>query len=129
LGVGPGSSASVSATSSALGITLMEIGSLAAVVTGRQLPLTLLSGVLLPLSLGPGWLQGLGHVNQMYYAVEAARDLAAGTIVSATVGEGHLIMGAAVAAALWWAPTATAGPWRSRIPESMPEPATRPVDV
>jgi ABC-2 type transport system permease protein len=94
--------ATVSATSSALGITLKEIGSLAAVVTGLQLPLTLLSGVLLPLSLGPGWLQGLGHMNPMYYAVEAARDLAAGTIASTTVGEGFLIMGAALVAALWW---------------------------
>jgi hypothetical protein len=45
--------ASCSATSSALGINLKQIGSLAAVVTGVQLPLTLLSGILLPLSLGP----------------------------------------------------------------------------
>jgi ABC-2 type transport system permease protein len=94
--------ASCSATSAALGITLKEIGSLAAVVTGMQLPLTLLAGVLLPLSLGPGWLQGLGHANPMYYAVEAARDLAAGTIASRPVGVGFLVMGAAAVAALWW---------------------------
>lgn len=94
--------ASVSAASSALGITLKQIGSLAAVVTGIQLPLTLLSGILLPLSLGPGWLQALGHANPMYYAVEAARDLAAGRITTATVGVGFLVMGAASAVALWW---------------------------
>jgi ABC-2 type transport system permease protein len=91
-----------SAVSSALGITLKEIGSLAAVVTGLQLPLTLLSGVLLPLSLGPAWLRALGHANPMYYAVEAARDLAAGTIASTAVVEGFLVMGAAAVAALWW---------------------------
>ncbi|MGE5135071.1 MAG: ABC transporter permease [Gemmatimonadota bacterium] len=93
--------ASCSAASSALGLTLRQIGSLAAVVTGLQLPLTLLSGILLPLSLGPGWLQALGHVNPMYYAVEAARDLAAGTIATPAVGEGFLVLGAVAAMALW----------------------------
>ena len=94
--------ASCSASSSALGISLKQIGSLAAVVTGLQLPLTLLSGILLPLSLGPGWLRFLGHLNPMYYAVEAARDLAAGTITTAAVGTGFLVTGAAAALALWW---------------------------
>ena len=94
--------AACSAASAALGITLKQIGSLAAVVTGLQLPLTLLAGVLLPLSLGPGWLQGLAHVNPMYYAVEAARDLAAGNLASATVAEGFGVMGAAALLAIWW---------------------------
>jgi ABC-2 type transport system permease protein len=94
--------ASVSAASGALGITLKQIGSLAAVVTGLQLPLTLLAGVLLPLSLGPGWLQGLGHANPMYYAVQAARQLAAGTLASGTVALGFGVMGAAAILALWW---------------------------
>jgi ABC-2 type transport system permease protein len=94
--------ASCSASSSALGINLKQIGSLAAVVTGLQLPLTLLSGILLPLSLGPGWLRVLGHLNPMYYAVEAARDLAVGTITTAAVGIGFLVTGSAAALALWW---------------------------
>lgn len=94
--------ATTSAWSAALGISLRQIGSLAAVVTGLQLPLTLLSGILLPLSLGPGWLQALGHVNPVYYAVEAARELAAGRILTATVGVGFLVMAAAAALTLWW---------------------------
>jgi len=94
--------AACSATSSALGLALRQIGSLAAVVTGAQLPLTLLAGILLPLSLGPAWLRVLGHLNPMYYAVQAARDLAAGTIAAAAVGVGFLITGAAAALALWW---------------------------
>ncbi len=93
---------SCSAGSSALGIRLKQIGSLAAVVTGLQLPLTLLSGILLPLSLGPGWLRILGHLNPMYYAVQAARNLAAGTITTSAVGTGFLVTGAAAALALWW---------------------------
>ena len=94
--------ASCSATSSALGINLKQIGSLAAVVTGVQLPLTLLSGILLPLSLGPRWLQFLGHLNPMYYTVQAARDLTAGRITTAAVGIGFLVTAAAAALALWW---------------------------
>jgi ABC-2 type transport system permease protein len=94
--------AACSATSSALGIRLKQIGSLAAVVTSVQLPLTLLSGILLPLSVGPDWLQVLGHFNPMYYAVQAARDLAAGTISTPAVGTGFLVTAAAAALAQWW---------------------------
>jgi 3-hydroxyisobutyrate dehydrogenase len=94
--------AACSATSCALGLTLKQIGSLAAVVTGVQLPLTLLSGILLPLSLGPSWLRVLGHLNPMYYAVQASRSLAAGSVVTGTVGIGFLVTGAAAALALWW---------------------------
>jgi ABC-2 type transport system permease protein len=94
--------AACSATSSALGLILRQIGSLAAVVTGLQLPLTLLAGILLPLSLGPTWLRVLGHVNPMYYAVQAARSLSAGSVANATVGVGFLVMGAAVLLAVWW---------------------------
>jgi ABC-2 type transport system permease protein len=94
--------ASASATSSSLGIKLKQIGSLAAVVTGTQLPLTLLAGILLPLSLGPLWLRVLGHVNPMYYAVQAARSLSAGQIATSTVAVGFVVVGAITALALWW---------------------------
>jgi ABC-2 type transport system permease protein len=91
-----------SATSSALGLNLKQIGGLAAVVTGVQLPLTLLAGILLPLSLGPQWLRVLGHLNPMYYAVQASRSLAAGTVLNGTVGVGFLVTAAAAGLALWW---------------------------
>lgn len=94
--------AACSATSSALGLKLRQIGSLAAVVTGAQLPLTLLAGILLPLSLGPTWLRVLGHVNPMYYAVQAARSLAAGTVATGTVGVGFGVMAVIAALAVWW---------------------------
>jgi ABC-2 type transport system permease protein len=61
-----------------------------------------MSGLLLPLSLGPDWLRVLAHRNPKYYAVEAARDLAAGTTASIVVSEGFLVMCAAVVAAPWW---------------------------
>jgi len=95
--------AMVSAWSGALGIKLGQIGSLAAVVTGLQLPLMLLSGILLPLSFAPTWLQVLAHVDPMYYAVEASRLLSAGTILSSTVGVAFLVVGGLAAASIWWA--------------------------
>jgi len=70
----------VSAWSASLGLLIKEIGGLAAVVTSLQLPLTLLSGALLPLSLAPKWLLALAHINPMFYTVEASRVLAAGSI-------------------------------------------------
>jgi ABC-2 type transport system permease protein len=94
--------AACSATSSALGLILKQIGSLAAVVTGVQLPLTLLAGILLPLSLGPTWLRVLGHGNPMYYAVQAARSLAAGSVANWTVGVGFLVTAAIAGLALYW---------------------------
>ena len=70
-------------------------------VPSPHLPLTLLSGIL-PLSLGPEWLRVLGHVNPMYYAVQAARSLAAGSVLTGTVGIGFPVTGAAAALALCW---------------------------
>ena len=95
--------ATVSAWSAALGILLRQIGSLASVVTGLQLPLTLLSGILLPLSIAPAWLVALAHVDPLYYAVDASRDLAAGTIVSAAVAQGFILLAIVTVLALAWA--------------------------
>jgi ABC-2 type transport system permease protein len=94
--------ASCSAASTALGLILRQVGSLAALVSGAQLPLTLLAGILLPLSLGPTWLRVLGHVNPMYYAVQAARSLSGGSVANGTVGVGFLVTGVTAVLAVWW---------------------------
>jgi ABC-2 type transport system permease protein len=44
----------------------------------------------------------LGHFNPMYYAVQAARSLAVGSVATGTVGLGFLVTGALAALALWW---------------------------
>jgi ABC-2 type transport system permease protein len=93
----------VSAWSGALGLILRQIGSLAAVVTGLQLPLTLLSGVLLPMSLAPGWLRVLAHLNPLYYAVQAARALSSGTTGSWTVISAFLVLAALAVITCAWA--------------------------
>ncbi|MCL2782532.1 MAG: ABC transporter permease [Propionibacteriaceae bacterium] len=96
-----GLTAALSTFSAAVGLKMKVIGSLAAVITGLQLPLTLLSGVLLPMSLGPKWLTVLAHFNPMYYATDAARHLCAGQL-DGTAWLGFGVIAAVLALALWW---------------------------
>jgi ABC-2 type transport system permease protein len=63
------------------------------VVFGATLPLMLLSGMLLPMSLAPRWLQGLADVNPLLYAVNAERALFAGNVASASVITGFAVIG------------------------------------
>jgi ABC-2 type transport system permease protein len=63
----------------------------------------LLSGILLPLSLAPTWLRGIAHLDPLYYVVEAARRLSAGTLDNGTVAAGYLIVIALTAATTTWA--------------------------
>ena len=44
----------------------------------------------------------LGHFNPLYYGVEAARSLAAGTVTTGTVGLGFLVMAVIAVLAMWW---------------------------
>lgn len=92
-----------SATSNALGLILKDIGSLAAVVTGLQLPITLLSGVMLPISLGPVWLRALAHLNPLYYVVEASRALSAGVINATAVWLALVVIVPLTALTMTWA--------------------------
>ena len=95
--------AMISAWSSALGLIMKQISGLAAVVTSLQLPLTLLSGVLLPISLGPKWLQAIAHINPLYYTVEASRVLGGGNIANAQTLAAFAVIVPLTAIALWWA--------------------------
>ncbi len=80
-----------------------DISGFAAVITGINLPILLLSGVLLPLTLAPTWMRIIAHFNPLYYVVEANRLLAAGEIVNSTVGLAFLVMVLLAVVTLWWA--------------------------
>lgn len=69
----------------ALGVILKSEDKYAPVVHGINLPILLLSGTLLPMSLAPTWLNVVAHFNPVYYVVEAARALALGHIGSPEV--------------------------------------------
>ncbi|MHB1390560.1 MAG: ABC transporter permease [Thermoleophilia bacterium] len=91
------------AFSIAMALIVKEISSLAAIMNGINLPLLLLSGVLLPLSLAPSWMRFVAHANPMYYVVEANRVLATGVIDDTRVGEAFLIMVPLTVVVMAWA--------------------------
>jgi ABC-2 type transport system permease protein len=59
----------------ACALWLKSEDSYAPLIFTSTLPLLLLSGVLLPLSFAPDWLQQIAALNPLSYAVTAARDL------------------------------------------------------
>ena len=71
-----------------LAITLGSEDALAPTINAITLPLLLLSGVMLPMSLAPGWLQTLASFNPLYHAVVASRDL-----FNAAFGDGEILVG------------------------------------
>ncbi len=75
----------------ALALALKSEDALAPVLTTATLPLLLLSGVLLPLSLAPSWLRHIAAVNPLAYAVDAARAIFNNHLGDASVVKGILI--------------------------------------
>ena len=65
----------MSPVSYTLALVLKTEDSLAPTVNGLTLPLLLLSGVMLPMSLAPDWLQTVAKFNPLYHAVAAIRAL------------------------------------------------------
>ncbi|ONI77357.1 multidrug ABC transporter permease [Actinosynnema sp. ALI-1.44] len=88
----------LSSLSFVLALRSQPSGALFWVVTQTLMfPLTLLSGVLLPLEQGPAWLRAVGAVNPVSYIVDAQRALFAGRFDDTSVLHGGLV---AVAVAL-----------------------------
>ncbi|MER7134492.1 ABC transporter permease [Streptosporangium saharense] len=63
-------------------------------------PLVLLSGLLLPVETGPGWLRGAAALNPLFYVVEAERSLFAGRFTDPAVPYGVLAAGVVAAVGL-----------------------------
>jgi ABC-2 type transport system permease protein len=89
--------ASVSYT---VALLLRDESTFGAIVFSATLPLLLLSGVLLPMSLAPAWLQDVAAFNPLAYAVNAERALFLNHLADRTVVEGFLTVGLLSIAAL-----------------------------
>lgn len=85
----------------ALALTVKTEDSLAAVANGVSLPILLLSGILLPMSLAPHWLQVVSDFIPIKHIVQGIRNLFAGT--PWTLGTTWAVFWTAVlvAAGLW----------------------------
>ncbi|MGX7677460.1 ABC transporter permease [Jatrophihabitans sp. DSM 45814] len=92
----------ISAASYSMGLILKEEDSFAPFVQGVSLPLLLLSGVLLPMSLAPSWLRGLSKANPLSYLVDASRSLFVGHFSATNVLTGVVVTALLTALLAWW---------------------------
>ncbi|MGW0804471.1 ABC transporter permease [Nonomuraea sp. NPDC002799] len=78
---------SLAALSYAVALTMNE-QLFAPVMSTAVIPLILLSGSFLPMSMAPGWLDAISRVSPFRYVLEAMRDLFQGHYLTSTVGAG-----------------------------------------
>lgn len=79
---------SLSATSYALGLLLKSEAALAPLINMFAVPLTLLSGVMLPMALGPHWLQTVARFTPFGYIINAMRAAFRGSYTTSAMLEG-----------------------------------------
>lgn len=91
-----------SAASNALALTTKSEDVMAPVLNMIMMPLLLLSGILLPMTLGPGWLQTISDIIPIKHVVNSVRLTFAGDIVTSEVLWGSLWAVGLSAIAVWW---------------------------
>jgi ABC-2 type transport system permease protein len=74
--------AAFSSVSYALALSLKTEDALAPLLNGLAIPILLLSGILLPMTLAPKWLQNVSDVNPLKHIVEGVRSLFLGDFSS-----------------------------------------------
>jgi len=82
---------SLSAISYAVGLALKSEDALAPLINMIVVPLMLLSGIMLPLTLGPGWLQGIARVTPFRYIIDAMREAFQGVYATTIMLEGACV--------------------------------------
>ena len=87
----------------ALALVLKDENSFAPTINFFTLPLLLLSGIVLPLTLAPGWMRAIASVNPFAYAVEATRVLFVGTTGGTSVVSAFVVVGVLSLLTLFWA--------------------------
>jgi ABC-2 type transport system permease protein len=87
-----------SSASYAAALILRSEDALAPLFNGLVVPLLLLSGILLPMSLAPSWLRDISDANPLRYVVDGVRSLFLGQIGSSTTAWG-LVAAAGLAGA------------------------------
>ncbi len=94
---------SLSAVSYAVGLLLKSEDALAPLLNMVMVPLMLLSGIMLPMTLGPHWLRAVAKVTPFGYIINAMRDAFAGHYLNAIMVEGICVSIGLAIACLWLA--------------------------
>jgi ABC-2 type transport system permease protein len=92
--------AAFSSASYAAALMLKSEDALAPLANGLAVPLLLLSGILLPMSLAPGWLEAMSDANPVKHVVDGVRALFLASTVTMTVVWGVVAALGLVAAGL-----------------------------
>jgi ABC-2 type transport system permease protein len=99
---------SLAAVSYATGLMLKSEDALAPLLNMFMVPLMLLSGIMLPMALGPSWLRDVAKATPFGYIINAMRDAFAGRYFTSIVAEGIAVSVAMAAVCLWLASRAFA---------------------
>jgi len=78
----------LSALSYAVALRLKSEDAFAPLINSVVVPLILLSGIMLPMNIGPGWLQGVARISPFRYIIDAMRDAYAGQYWNSVMVEG-----------------------------------------
>jgi ABC-2 type transport system permease protein len=92
-----------SAVSYGVALKVKSEDALAPLMNTVAQPVLLLSGILLPLTYAPGWLQGIADWNPFSWAVNGTRALFRGDLGASDVWQGLLIMAVLAIVAVLWA--------------------------
>jgi ABC-2 type transport system permease protein len=91
----------LSALSYAVALQLKSEDAFAPLINSVVVPLILLSGVMLPMTLGPGWLQGIARISPYRYIIDAMRSAYAGQYWNVVMVEGLCVAAGTAAVFLW----------------------------
>ena len=92
-----------SAVSYGVALKVKSEDALAPLMNTVAQPVLLLSGILLPLTFAPGWLQGVANWNPFSWAVNGTRALFRGDLGAPDVWQGLVIMAVLAVLAVAWA--------------------------
>ena len=94
--------ASFSALSYAMGLILKSEDAFAPLINTLALPIMLLSGILLPMTLAPIWLQRVSDISPFKHMVDGLRAIFRGELWSFSAALGFGLSLALLLISLWW---------------------------
>jgi ABC-2 type transport system permease protein len=91
----------IASVSYATGLLTKSEDAFAPMVNTIVVPLMLLSGIMLPMTMGPGWLQGLARATPFRYIIDAMRSAYLGNYTGTIMVEGIAVAIGTAALCLW----------------------------
>jgi ABC-2 type transport system permease protein len=92
----------LASASYAVALALKSEDAFAPLLNSVVMPLILLSGIMLPMTLGPGWLQGIARVSPFRYIIDAMRGAFTGQYGTTIMLEGVLVALGVAAVCMWF---------------------------